>query len=147
MFLHLSVSHSVHKGGGQVWQGGVWGACMVGGAWQGGVCGGGVHGRGRAWGHAWWGCAWWWVAGGVRGGGVHGRGRAWGRAWWGCAWWWVAGGVRGGWGACVVGGVRIMHVPQHHKIRLVNARAVRILLECILVFIWQLRLKRHFWPK
>ena len=54
MFLHLSVSPSVHSGGGpswqgrHAWQGGhVWqGACMAGGhAWQGM--------------HAWWGdCAW-----------------------------------------------------------------------------------------
>ena len=75
MFLHLSVSHSVHRGacvagGGHAWQGGnVWqGACMAGGmhdrghawgwrhAWQGGMCdrgacmAGGMHGSG---GHVW----------------------------------------------------------------------------------------------
>ena len=58
MFLHLSVGHSAHGGGGRAWRG----ACMA----------GGVHGRG----HAWWGCAWQGacVAGGMHGGGVHGRG-------------------------------------------------------------------------
>ena len=76
MFLHLSVSHSVHRGrcvwqgacvaGGHAWQR----ACMAGGhAWQ-----GGMHGRGvcMAGGHVWQGgacmvgvcmagvCVWWW---------------------------------------------------------------------------------------
>ena len=38
--------------------------------------------------------------------------------------------------ACVVkgGGMRGMHAPPFYEIRRVNARAVRILLECILVF-------------
>ena len=70
-FLHLSVSHSVHRGG--------------------------IRGRAGGLGRAW--------AGGVHGGGMCGR------------------------GACV--GVSVP--PRHHEIRLVNARAVRILLECILV--------------
>ena len=72
-----------------------------------------------------------------RGGGMRGRGRAWqgahvwqGHAWQGHAWQ----------GACVVGrrawqgGIHATHhYPGHHEIRSVNARAVRILLECILV--------------
>ena len=55
MFLHLSVSHSVHRGtrarqgvcmaGGYVWQG----ACMAGGMCGGGMHGGNVCGRGCAW--------------------------------------------------------------------------------------------------
>ena len=54
MFLHLSVSHSVHRGG-RAWQGDVWqGACMMRGmhgwggghVWQGGMHGRGVHGGG-----------------------------------------------------------------------------------------------------
>ena len=57
MFLHLSVSHSVHRGGmcGR-------GVCVV---------GGGVHGwrACMAGGHVWWGHAWW--------EGRHGRGCAW----------------------------------------------------------------------
>ena len=60
MFLHLSVSHSVHGGGGM--HGG--GACVV----------GGMHGRGHMWagGHAWQGAC---VAVGMRGqGSMHGRG-------------------------------------------------------------------------
>ena len=57
MFLHLSVSHSVHRGGGRAWQEGMHGgwACMVGGVRsRGGMCGrgacmvGGVCGRGWA---------------------------------------------------------------------------------------------------
>ena len=89
--------------------------------------GGGVHGGGHAW--QWGAC----VAGGVHGGaymvgacmaggmwgvcmgGMHGRGHAW------------QGGMCGG-GACVVGG----HVWQILQ-DTVNVRAVRILLECILV--------------
>ena len=61
-------------------------------------------GGGRAW-HVAWGCAWQ--------GGIHDRGHAWG----GC----VHG---GGGGACV---------PQQILRDTVNERAVRILLECILV--------------
>ena len=58
MFLHLFVSHSVHKGG-RAWQGGMHGG---GHAWQGGVHGkGGMHGR---WGMA---C----MSGGVYGRGMH----------------------------------------------------------------------------
>ena len=81
-------------------------------AWQGGmygsrdVHGGGVHGRG---GHAWqrWAC----VAGGM-----HGRGGA-----------FVAGDVHGR-GTCMA------HMPPPPILRdTVNERAVRILLECILV--------------
>ena len=66
MFLHLSVSHSVHRG---------------------------LRGRG-----------------GMRGQGGH-------------AWR----------GACMAGGMHAMHAPRHYEIWSVNARAVRILLECILV--------------
>ena len=71
-----------------------------------------------------------------------------------CGGWHVwQGGMCGGWGACVVvggvgsggmhGGQACMaggvcdrghaHAPTHYEIRSVNARAVRILLECILV--------------
>ena len=49
-------------------------------------------------------------------GGVHGRGR----------------GVHGR-GACMAGGVHATYTPGHYEIQLINARAVRILLECILV--------------
>ena len=59
---------------------------------------------------------------------MHGRGMCMprGRAWLGAC---VAGG-RCAW----QGGVCGMHAPPpHHEIRLVNARTVRILLECILV--------------
>ena len=85
MFLHLSVSHSVHRGGmhgggGCAW----WGACMVGRTCMTG-------------GHAW--------QGGVMHGGV------------------------GGGQVCMVGG----HAWQVLR-DTVNERAVRILLECILVF-------------
>ena len=40
-------------------------------------------------------------------------------------------------GACIVGGVRGTHAPSPHQILrdTVNERALRILLECILVFI------------
>ena len=102
MFLHLSVSHSVHRGACVVagvcawlWGGGVcgcrghawlWGACMVVGgvcAVAGGMCGcrGVMHGcGGHVWlwgGHAWWGGAWLW-------GGMCGGGHA----------WWQGGGMR-----------------------------------------------------
>ena len=46
----------------------------------------------------------------------------------------VPGGVCVAGGHVCLGGVRGMHAPRHHKILLVNARPVRILLECILVF-------------
>ena len=36
-------------------------------------------------------------------------------------------------GACMLGGMHAIHAPQHDEIWLVNARPVRILLECILV--------------
>ena len=119
--------------GGHVWQGGMRGGgacvaggtcmeegvCMAGGAWWGGVCG---KGECMAGGHAWlWGCAWLGacVAGGhawlgaCMAGGIHGRevGHAW-------------------WGACMT------CMPPRQTLRLrhtVNERAVRILLECILV--------------
>ena len=117
MFLHLSVSHSVHRGAGVA--GGVhggcawwWGACVVGGvlvgvcAWQ-GACmagracvAGGMHGGGT--------CM---AAGCVWQGSMCGRGHA----------WW--------------GGMHATHAPQHYEIRSVNAQTVCILLECILVLI------------
>ena len=73
--------------------------------------------------------AWGVHAGGCVAGGVHGRGMC------------MPGeGVRarGGvhaWGMRGQGAMRAMHapLPQHHKIQLVNARPVHILLECILV--------------
>ena len=81
------------------------------------ACGGGMHGRGNAWQgeHAWQ-------------GGMHGRGScmAGGHAWQGgmCS--------RGACmvGACETGGACI---PQQILWDTVNERAVRILLECILV--------------
>ena len=90
--------------GGHAWQGCM---CGRGHAWQ-GVCmaGGGVHGRG---------------VGGMRGRGVCMVG---GMCGGGCVWQ----------GACMAGGMHATHAPpQHYEIRSVNARAVRILLECILV--------------
>ena len=93
---------------------------MVGGhVWWGGMHGGGgghVWQGGHAWqgGHVWQGVC---IAGGhMWQGGMHGR------------------------GACVVGGMHgrgamhAMHAPRHYEIQSVNAWAVRILLECILVF-------------
>ena len=95
------------------------GACVVGGhVWQGVCLAGGVCDGGHAWQgrHAWQ-------------GGMHGRGRAWqgacmagGHAWQGGMH--GRGGMHGG-GPCMP--------PRHHEIRSVDARAVRILLECILV--------------
>ena len=113
MFLHLSVSHPVHRGAceqgrvcmagsvhgrGHLWQR----ACMAGGlhdgecAWQGVCMVGGVHGGG----HAWQGdmCGGWhvWQGEGVCvAGGMHGRGHAWHGGMhgmgacmaWGHAWW------------------------------------------------------------
>ena len=117
MFLHLSVSHSVHKGGacvadgGHAWQGGMHGrgACVVGGACV--AVGGGMHGRGVCMVgvcvHGWGGMCgrgacvvvgWVYVVGGMRGGGMCG----WGHAWWGVCM--AAGGMHGR-GACVAGGV------------------------------------------
>ena len=132
MFLHLSVSHSVHRGGGRAWQGVVSGQGDVHGWGQGGVCGGGghawqggMHGGGHAWqgtcmvggmhvgGHAWQGV--YMVGAGCVTGGMHGRGHA--------------------WAGCVCGrGACIPRRPlRHYEIRSVNVRAVRILQECILV--------------
>ena len=104
-FLHLSVSHSVQRGGtwvargaymavGHAWCGAMWqGACMAGGMhdW-------GVHGRG----HAWQGAC---MAGGMHGRGMCDRGHAW----------------------------QGTHAPQQILRDTVNERVVRILLECILV--------------
>ena len=91
--------------GGHAWQG----ACMTGGMCDRGTCvAGGVHGGG---------C--------VQVEGMHGRE---GRAWQGCAWqgaWGVCSGGHAWWGgACV---------PWQIPWDTVNERAVRILLECILV--------------
>ena len=84
------------------------------------VCKGGMHGRGGMHGG---GCAW---QVGMRGGG-----HAWQVCIHGMVGVCMAGGVHGGghawWGACMP------HTPPgHYEIRSVNARAVRILLECIL---------------
>ena len=86
MFLHVSVSHSVHRG-----------PCVAGEC----VWPWGMHGRGAC------------MAGGVCPGGVHGGGHAWWRA----------------------GGHAYYATPPdwYYEIRSVNERAVRILLECILV--------------
>ena len=91
-----------------------WGACVTGG-----VCGGV--------GHAWWGACM--ARGECMVGGMHGRGHA----WWG--------GVHGRGHACVVGGACVAggHAWQGgHMWQMlwdtVNERAVRLLLECILVF-------------
>ena len=130
-YILTPVCHSVHRVGG-VWLRGVcmvaggmhgWeGACMVGGhvwltgghAWLGGMHGWGMLGWG---GHMW------------LQGGMHGCGGA----------YVVAGGVHGlggmhGWGACMVVGDAWLKGGVH-RIRpdTVNGRAVRILLECILV--------------
>ena len=83
---------------------------------------GGMCGRGGGDGHAWQGgmhgqgvC--------VAGGGMHSRGSMCGQEG-GHAWQ----------GACMGRGVHAMHAhPRHYKIRSVNARVARILLECILV--------------
>ena len=89
--------------GGHACQGGVHGRGHV---WQGVCMAGGMHGGGAcvAGGHAWW------------GGGMHGRGG-------------MHGSGMHGWGMMGT------HAPQHthYKIQSVNAWAVRILLECILV--------------
>ena len=130
----------------------------MGGMHGGGMCGKwrGMHGSGRGRGHACKGVcvvgasvarrhAWQVVC--VRGacmaGGMHvwqgacvvGAGGVCGRAGDTC----MAGGMHGrrcvhGRGACMAGKGHACHAhPQHHDIRSVNARAVRILLECILV--------------
>ena len=140
MFLHLSVSHSVHEGG--VCGGGAcvaWGDVggMCGGGrgcvWQGGMHGRGVHGRG----HAWWGAcvAWGGVWGGMCG---RGKGCVWqgGHAWQGGAWQGacMAGGMHGGEGVHAWQGVCMVGRPAWQILRdTVNERAARILLECILV--------------
>ena len=57
-------------------------------------------------------------------------------------------GVCGGYawrGACVAGGMHTTQAPpRHHEIQSVNARAVRILLECILVLNITTNRKRYF---
>ena len=94
----------------------VWGVCMVGG----GMCDErGMYGKGGCMvegGHVW-------QRGGMhgKGGGGHGEG---GQAWQKGVHVWRKG------EACVV----CMPPPAFYKVRPVNARAVRILLECILVF-------------
>ena len=110
MFLQVSVCPQ----GGRAWQGGMhgkghaWlgGVCMAGGhAWQMGMCG-----RGHAW------------QGVCMAGGVHVGGHVWQGA---C----IA-------GVCMVGGA-CHALPPANTTRYsdtVNERAVRILLECILVF-------------
>ena len=94
------------------------GACVPGGhAWLGGMHGGGVHVYGGM--HGWGGRAWQGacVLGAcMAGGGMHDRGVC------------MAGGMRG------VGHVYHARPPaRYYEIRSVNERAVRILLECILV--------------
>ena len=62
------------------------------------------------------------------GGGMHGQWGGWGMC--------MVGGVHAGGGACVARGVCMPctpHAAWYHEIRSVNERAVRILLECILV--------------
>ena len=96
--------------------------CPRGGhAWQGGMRGGGMHGGGHAWqGHAWWGVC--------MAGSVHGRGACMAR---GHVW---QGGVHGG-GHAWQGGACHPCPPQILRLwHTVNERAVRILLECILVY-------------
>ena len=105
----------MHDRGGHAWQGGYMAGvhvCRWVHVWQGGMYGGGVHGRG--------GCAW--QRGGMAGG-VHGRGgHAWQRG--ACM---AEGGMHGR-------GVHHMPPPHHKTLRdTVNDRAIRILLECILV--------------
>ena len=80
--------------------------------------GGGMRDRGRAW------------QGACMAGGMHGRG---------CAWWVGMrgrGGMRGdGGGVCMAGGAQM--APRQILWDTVNERAVRILLECILVLVLQ----------
>ena len=117
MFLQVSVCpQKAYMAGGCAWQGGMCG--REGHAWQGGhAWQRGVHGGGHAWQggvageHAWQGAC---------------MARGW--VWWGdgrCAWQ----------GACMAG-VCMAHRPPPQQILrdTVNERAVRILLECILVF-------------
>ena len=116
IFSEECVKNSVHRRG-RVWQGGVrggggWG-CGRGHAWQGGMRGRGV-------------CM---AGGSCMAGGMLGKGAciAWGCAWWGHVWWeacMVACVV----GACMAGG-RAWQILRDT----VNERAVRIILECILV--------------
>ena len=61
------------------------------------------------------------MAGGVHGGGVHGRRRVW------------QGVCMVGEGVCMLCGTHASP-PRYYEIQSVNARTVRILLECILVF-------------
>ena len=99
---------------------------------------GGVRDGGGVWPEecVWQGCAWWGPCmvgghawGDMRGGGMHG-GR---RTWWGVV---HGGGMRGRGGGMCGGGMHGMHAPPPtpDTMRSVNERAVRILLECILVF-------------
>ena len=139
--------------GGHAWL--LWGVCMV--APGGGGCAWLLQG-GHVWllrgGHAWLLGGHVWLLGGVHGcsgGGVHGcsgggcvvaPGGACMVAPGGCAWLWLLwGGVCGcSWGACMVarGGVCVVAPGRHvwdttRYGDMVNERAVRILLECILV--------------
>ena len=143
MFLQVSVCPRL------VWC--VWGACMVGTFVVGGVHGrGGMHGRGMGGGgHAW--------QGACMAGGMYGRGHAWwgvcrvgacmaegaymaggvhrGHAWWGAC---MAGDMHGGghaWQGVHSGGGHAWQWGNGWQILrdTVNERAVRILLECILV--------------
>ena len=163
MFLHLSVSHSVHRGG----MHGCRGVCVVAGGhawlWRACVVAGGMHGCREGACMVVGGCAWLqgvcMVVGGMRGcrgvciaagrgmhgcggvcmvvGGMHGCG---GHVWFGGHVWLlgvcvVVGGYAWLWGVCMVvggmcgcgGGMRGIRQDT------VNERAVRILLECILV--------------
>ena len=92
-------------------------------------------------GRAWWGgmcgrwCAWQ--------GGMCGRGHAWqgGMCGRGCVWQGEGCMAGGAWqGACMPH----MPPPRHYEIRSVNVRAVRILLECILVFMKCIKLIRKY---
>ena len=130
MFLHLSVSHSVHREGGElawqrrhawqgqyVWEACVWGACM--GACMAGACvAGGMCGRGHVWQRA---C----VAGEhMCKGSICGRGRR-----------DMHGRDMHGGGACMAGGTHhrgCMHGRRQERRPL--QRTVRIILECILVY-------------
>ena len=115
---------SVHGGGACVVTGGMHGD--RGHVWLQGACG--CRGHAWLWGAWLWG-AWLWGA------------WLWGAWLWGCAWLqracMVVGGVPGCWGACMVGGCAWWQEGVHGiRQDTVNERVVRILLECILVFIF-----------
>ena len=119
MFSQASVKNSVHRGWGHVWQGGMHGRGHVSWgdvhAWQGVCMAGGVHGRGCALqGACVMGVC---MVGGMCGRGVHGKGGVHGRG---------HGGRHTWHGACVGAGCAWQE-------RRPLQRAVRILLECILV--------------